>query len=120
MKTIIKSSHIEISEALREYLEKRLQNVEKFLDENAMIEAELGRTTAHHKSGDVFRAELNVMVHGELLRAVSEGADLYVAIDDARDELHDMLASRKDKRQTLWKRGSQKIKNLLRMNSNEE
>jgi putative sigma-54 modulation protein len=114
MKIITKGNHMDVTPAIQEYLDKRLQGVEKFLDENAIIEAELGKTTNHHRSGDIFRAELNVTISGNFVRAEAEKEDLYAAIDIAREELFNILSSRKDKRQTLWKRGGQKIKDLIR------
>lgn len=105
---------MDITPAIQEYLDKRLMGLEKFLDEHAIIEAELGKTSNHHRSGDIFRAELNVTVHGDFVRAVSEKEDLYASIDEARQELLDILSSRKDKKQTLWKRGGQRVKNLIR------
>lgn len=116
MKTITKGNHMDITPAIQEYLDKRLSGVEKFLDENAIVEAELGKISNHHRSGDIFKAEFNVTVKGDFVRAVAEKEDLYSAIDVAREELFDILSSRKDKRQTLWKRGSQKIKDMLRGN----
>lgn len=114
MKTIIKGNHMDITPAIQEYLDKRLQGVEKFVDENAIVEVELGKTTNHHRSGDIFRAEINVTTNGDFVRATSEKEDLYSAIDVAREDLVNALSSKKDKKQTLWRRGSQRIKNLMK------
>ncbi|MES3005612.1 MAG: ribosome-associated translation inhibitor RaiA [Patescibacteria group bacterium] len=114
MKIITKGNHMDVTPAIQEYLDKRLQGLEKFLDENAMIEAELGKTSNHHRSGDIFRAELHVTNGGNFTRASAEKEDLYTAIDVAREELFNLLSSSKDKKQTLWKRGGQRIKNLIR------
>lgn len=114
MKIITKGNHMEVTPAIQEYLDKRLLGAQKFLDENAIIEAELGKTSNHHRSGDIFRAELNVTVGGNFVRTESEQGDLYSAIDIAQGELIDILSSRKDKKQTLWKRGGQKIKELIK------
>ena len=114
MNITTKGIHLEVTAEMHEYLEKRLRGVEKFLDENARVDVELGRTSSHHKTGDVFRAEINVSVHGDFVRAGAEGGDINTAIDVARAELFEILSSRKDKRQTLWKRGKQKIKNMIR------
>lgn len=114
MNIIIKGSHIDITDAIREYLTKRLRGLEKFLDSNAKIEADLGKTSNHHKQGDIFRAELNITNNGDFTRAVAEQEDLYAAIDIVREEISGILASKKDKRRSLFKRGAQKIKNLFR------
>lgn len=107
---------MDITVSIQEYLDKRLQGIEKFLDENAIIEVELSKTTNHHRSGDIFKTQLNVTVHGDFVTASSEKEDLYSSIDVARDDLQNILASRKDKKQTLWKQGAQKIKNIIRGN----
>ncbi len=114
MNIIVKGSHIDITDAIREYLEKKVRTLEKFLDPNAKVEAELGKTTNHHKHGDIFRAELNITNEGRNTFVASEQSDLYAAIDKVRDEAADILASKKDKRQSLFRRGAQKMKGLFR------
>ena len=105
---------MEVTPAIQDYLEKRLQGVEKFLSDTALVEAELGKTSSHHRSGDIFKVQINISINGDFVRAVSEREDLYTAIDDARDELKDILSSRKDKKQTLWRRGHQKVKDIMK------
>lgn len=112
MNIIIKGSHIEISPAVEAYVTKKLKSLEKFLDVDSRVEADLGKTSNHHKSGDIFKAEINVNSHGQFSRVVAEDSDLYSAIDKAQDDLFDVLSSKKDKKQTLWKRGAQTIKAL--------
>lgn len=114
MKIIVKGSHIEITEAIHEYLEKRVQGIEKFLGEESIVEADLGKTTNHHKHGDIFRAELNISNNGDYTRVVAESEDLYSAIDMVKDEAHNALSSKKDKKRSLFKKGAAKIKNLFR------
>jgi len=45
---------------------------------------------------------------------VAESTDLFSAIDEVKDEIHDMLASAKDKNQVLKKKGAQKVKKLIK------
>ncbi|MBP6974465.1 MAG: ribosome-associated translation inhibitor RaiA [Candidatus Pacebacteria bacterium] len=112
MNIIIKGSHIEISSAVEEYVTKKLKTLEKFLDADSRVEADLGKTTNHHRSGDIFKAEFNTNSHGQFSRVVAEDSDLYTAIDKAQNDLFDVLASKKDKKHTLWRRGAQTIKAL--------
>ena len=44
----------------------------------------------------------------------SQKADLYEAIDDVRTEMIRALSSAKDKNTTLFRRGAQKVKNILK------
>lgn len=112
MNIIIKGSHIEISPAIEAYVTKKLSSLGKFLDMNARVEADLGKTSNHHKSGDIFKAEININHRGQFSRVVAEDSDLYAAIDKVQDEMFNVLASKKDKKQTLWRRGAQTIKAL--------
>ena len=118
MNIIVKGSHMEVTDSIRDYLEKRVRALEKFLDPNAIVEAELGKTTNHHKNGDIFRAELNITNHGsdrgKNVFVKAEEADLYAAIDKVRDEAADVLASKKDKRQSLFRKGAQKMKSMFK------
>lgn len=50
-----------------------------------MARVEIGITTKHHKSGPIYRAEVNLSVPDKhLLRAEAEAQDLYQAIDKAK------------------------------------
>jgi putative sigma-54 modulation protein len=110
MNIIINGSHIQITDAIREYVTKKLQTLETFVDDSSKVVADLGKTTNHHKSGDIFRAEIHVHSKGVLTRVAKEAEDLYMAIDIAQGEMLDVLSNLKDKKQTLWKKGAQKIK----------
>ena len=80
-----------------------------------MCEVELGKTSAHHKSGDVFKAEINITTAGSnQFYAVAEESDLYAAIDVVRDEIERTIVSRKEKRETLFRRGAAKFKNIIK------
>lgn len=115
MNISIKASNIELTPALKDYTEKRLNALSKYSGGDMNIVAEIGKTTDHHKNGDVFRAEVTVTtVLGKQHYAASEKSDLYEAIDDVRDELVRALTSAKGKKEALWKRGARKIKSILR------
>ena len=118
MQIKIKTTNIELTYALETYVEEKIKSVEKFVipheEEAPLVEVEVGKTTKHHNSGEVFRAEVNLHVRGKYFRAVSEKDDLYVAIDDMKDELVRELNSYKGKERTLVRRGAGMIKNLLR------
>lgn len=96
---------------------KKISSLEKFLKngEQTLCEVELGKTTEHHKSGDIFRAEVNIVESGNTQTyAVAEEADLYAAIDIVRDEAERGIVARKKKKETLFKRGAIKFKELLK------
>ncbi len=121
MRTNIKATGTELTTAIREYVEKRLRKVESLIKtaEDDVAQVEIGKTSAHHGKGDVFRAEINVQSGGVMYRAVSEMDDLYAAIDDARDELVREVKSKKGKGETAFRKGARRLKNILRFGREE-
>lgn len=115
MNISIKSTNIDLTPALKDYTEKRIAGISKWCGEESTAVIEIGKTTAHHKNGEVFKAEINVTTTlGKQFRAVSEKSDLYEAIDDVRNDIVRELSSAKGKKDALWKRGARKIKNMMR------
>ncbi len=113
----IKASQIELTPAIRSYAEEKAHMIEKYFDArdtDPYIQIELGRTTHHHHSGDVFRAEMNLTTGRGTLRAASEKDDLYAAVDSAKDELVDVVQERKDKMKSVGRRGARMVKNIFR------
>ena len=105
-----------LTPAVSEYVEKRLAALDKFVahDPVALCVVDLGRTTKHHKHGDIFRAEIHFTGTGRDLYTSSEKADLYMAIDDARDEIVRELSSAKAKKISSMRRGGAKVKNFIK------
>lgn len=118
MNITIKATNVEINDKVNQYLTKKLSTIKKFLHDEAIVIVELARTTNHHKKGDVFKAEIRInkekMAKGKNPYAVAESTDIFSAIDMVKDEIHDMLASAKDKGQALKKKGEQKIKRMIK------
>lgn len=114
MNFIVKGKDLEITEAVQNYLQKRIDALEKYGSDSSQeavkIEAEIGKTTRHHKSGDIFRAEINLTLGGKLFRAEAEKDDLYAAIDEVRDTLERELKKFKTKKETIFIRGARSIK----------
>jgi len=107
---------MQLTEAISNYIDKRLEPLEKLLEHHPehTIDVEVGKTTNHHKSGDIFRAEVNLHIKEKTLRAVSEMVDLYAAIDTVKDEISAALKSHISRKRGVWKRGAQKIKEMAR------
>jgi len=115
MSTNIKATNMELTEAISNYLSKRLSGIEKFVKNSEMgANIEVGKTTNHHKSGEYYRAEFNIEINGRKFYAFSEKEDLYNAIDDAKEEIVRQIVSTKDRSKTLFKRGAISIKKMLK------
>lgn len=111
----IKATNMELTEAINEYVNKRLESVKKFSkDDEFGIYVEVGRTTNHHKQGEFFKAEFDVNINGNKFYTLSEKEDLYEAVDDARDDIVRQITNKKDREQTLFKRGAKSVKKMLK------
>ena len=117
--TKIKATNTTLTEAITDYVDAKLGKsvLEKFSGSYEIldVEVEIAKTTSHHNNGEIFRAEVNVLVKGKVLRAASDKEDLYAAIDDVHDEIIKVLKDTKTKKETLWKKGSRSIKKMLRL-----
>lgn len=111
----IKATNIELTEAINDYVNKRLSGIKKFVKDGEMISfVEVGKTTNHHKQGDIFRAELNIEIAGTKFYTFSEKDDLYSAVDDAKEEIVRQIINNKDRKKTLFKRGAISVKKMLK------
>jgi putative sigma-54 modulation protein len=116
MKINTKATGITLTPSISEYIEKKVNMLDKFSSstDEMLVNVEVGRTTKHHKSGDIFRAEMQVSCSGQTYYAASETEDLYAAIDEVKDEIAYKLSGEKKKALHLLRRGGAKIKNLLK------
>ena len=117
MRLQIKATGITLTPSIEDYVSKKIAMIEKHissLDADSLVSVEVARTTLHHKSGDIFKAEVKIRANGKDYYAVSEKPDLYVAIDDVKDAVTRELVSNKERGQTLIRRGGAKIKMLIK------
>jgi ribosomal subunit interface protein len=108
--TSIKGTNMDLTDAIKAYLDKKLESVEKLtshFEPAAELSIEVGRTTTHHNKGDVHRAEMNLSVPGGLLRSECTASDLYEAIDLCKDDLVRQLKEYKEMHQER-ERGGQR------------
>lgn len=92
MKIIIKSTNLELTDAIANYINKKISPLSRFLkkyEENSELNLnmEIAKTTRHHQKGDVFYVEINLKLPNKLLRAEEYNSDLYAAIDLAKDKI---------------------------------
>lgn len=93
----IRGTNIELTEALKNYAEEKIGELQKYFENIRQADIDIGLRSHHHHKGDIFYAEVNLHVPGELVRVVKEEADLYKAIDKVKDHLKVDLQKRKEK-----------------------
>ena len=113
----IQATNLELTAALRDYVEKKLIGLEKFVTSGKSIDlcaVEVAKTSRHHKKGEIYRAEVTLTTAGKKFYAYSEQTDLYKAIDDVKDEIVRELTSNKGRAMRLIRHGARQIKFILK------
>ena len=118
MKINIKTTGVKLTPALEQYLSHKLSKIKNQIDESAgeaIAGVEIGKTTEHHRRGELFKAELTLDIPGQALsRSVSVEYDLYTAIDAMKAEILSQIKTKKGKEITLFRKGARQMKNILR------
>lgn len=117
IKKIVKATGIELTPAIDDAADRVVQALDKYVDPSdtsALAEIEVGKTTNRHKSGEIFRAEVNFHSRVGSLRAEAEKEDLYAALSVAKDEIVEALRSKKAKRTDFVRRSGVRLKNMLK------
>ncbi len=116
MNTNIKTTNISLTDAIAEYVSKRLEKIEKIVGDDTSVQCdiELARTTAHHNKGDIFKAEAHIVGAGLNIFHASEKEDLYAAIDEMRDAVLRELKSHRSKNMSSIRRGGAAVKNMMK------
>jgi putative sigma-54 modulation protein len=111
----VKATNMELTDSIRDYINKRLSGITKFVNKGEIAaRVEVGKTSNHHKKGDIFRAEFFIEISGKEFYAFSEMEDLYASIDSAKEDIFRQISSDKDRKQTLFKRGASSVKKMLK------
>lgn len=117
MQTRILATNIELTDAIRDYLDKKLSQVEKYADTKnsvPIVDVEIGKKISDQNTGDdLFRAEINIEIGGRFYRYVAEESELYAAIDKMKDEIVRILRKDKEKKTDGFRRGALRMKNLI-------
>jgi len=114
----IKTTGIELTPAISDYVTKKVESLEKFVGsvkKDAEVQAwvEVGMTTKHHEQGNIFRAEIQIRLPHASVRTEAEAEDLYTAIDKVRDEMQREIKKAHGKQITKFRAGARKIKETL-------
>ncbi len=110
----IKGTNIEFTDAISSYAHKKIESFAKFLESGSHVYMEVGKTTNHHKNGDIYKAEIEIKNKGEKFFAMIETDDLYKAIDMVKDEMIHELTQNKKRNSTMFRRGARSVKKMLK------
>lgn len=103
MRIQIKARGFELTPALTQFVEEKMEGLTKFLakwdrEDVALLDVEVAKTTQHHNKGNVFYAEANLQLPNvPLLRIEETNEDLHMAIVKVKDRLKNELSRLKEK-----------------------
>ena len=99
MKVKIIGKELKITEAINDYVERKLDRIDKYFED-----AEADVTLKTEKN--VQTAEICVLANGEKFRAVTEDKDMYASIDKDIDILEGQIRKSKTKKEKMMKDAS--------------
>ncbi len=120
MKINLQAKNMELTPAIHEYVVKRVTNLGKLLDTleektgEVMVNFNVAKTTNHHKAGDFFHADCTVSTKRGNHFASADEEDLYAAIDAVKESLFREISKKKDRKNTLFKRGATSVKKIMK------
>ena len=83
----IKATNMELTDAIRQYAEEKMEGLVKFFNNITQADIDIGLESHHHQKGKIFYAEVNVHTPQKLLRVRKNAVNLYKAIDKVKDHL---------------------------------
>lgn len=98
MKMNISGKNMDLTEPIKEYVEKKIGGLKKFFDQIIQADVTVGLTTTSQNKGKIYVAECKLSVPGnDLYASKVEEKDLYKAIDKIKDYLESELKKHKTK-----------------------
>ncbi|MDO8592425.1 MAG: ribosome-associated translation inhibitor RaiA [bacterium] len=100
MQLNIKATNLELTPKLKDHVQKKMDMLDKYLGKFKVINArlEVSKISNHHLKGEIYRAEANLAIGGDLLRVAKTEKDLFKAIDKVKDHLELAIRKYKDKK----------------------
>ena len=91
MQLNVSGHHVEVTDSLREYVESKIERLERHFDLVSDVHCILSVEKLRHK------AEAKVMVNGGTIFAETTDEDMYAAIDGLVDKLERQVRKHKEK-----------------------
>ena len=113
----VKASGIEYTDKLRTYIASKLQQLDRLIPKgasDAKYEVEIGKATKHHKTGLIYRAEINLSYGSTLNRAEATDTTIIRAIDAVKEEIKTELRKGRGKKKEEARKGARVMKKMVR------
>lgn len=100
MKINIKATNLELNEKSKDFIQEKMDMLDKYLGSitPTNCDVEVALTTRHHEKGDIYKAEINLQLPGEMLRVEKEEDELRKAVEKAKDHMVRSITKHKEKK----------------------
>jgi ribosomal subunit interface protein len=96
MHVMIQGTNVRLTGRVRDLVDEKIGGLGRFLEdidpETVEARVEVGVPQEHAVSRGIFRAEVNLRLPGQLLRAEAEARTLSAALTEVKDELEGQIA----------------------------
>ena len=96
MRTIVKGKNVEVPDRVRSYTERKLQRLERLLDDRTDAIVEFSNEM-HRSASDAHIAEVTLVIDGRTLRSHAVGGSYQAALDDVVDKVERQAVDHKEK-----------------------
>jgi len=100
----IRAMGMELTDAIRQYVEEKFNSLEKYSDKIVRIDVDLGKASNHHQKGDVFTCAAIVQIPGDVLKIEKTEEDLYKAVDKVKDHYREALVQLKERQRDIHRK----------------
>jgi putative sigma-54 modulation protein len=118
MQLVLKGKNFVISDRIREYVEKKVDKLDRYLP--SINEARVEITQEKTKSSkDRNVVQLTLRTNGTILRAEDRSEAIYASIDAVVDKIHRQIVRYKGKRQDRWRGQTKKAQQMALQQEDE-
>jgi putative sigma-54 modulation protein len=96
VRTIVKGKNIDLSDRIRQYAERKLERIERLVDDRTDALLELS-VEQHRSAADSYIAEVTLVIDGQTLRSHAAGPTHQAAIDTVADKVERRTVDHKEK-----------------------
>lgn len=97
----LQARHFELSDPMRDYVDRKIGRFDRYLQGMKAIRVELAHGL-RRSAGEVYTAQITLWVDNAILRAEEMDHDLFAAVDKAADKLQRQMERFKGKRLDRW------------------
>jgi putative sigma-54 modulation protein len=102
MQVIIQGRNVEVTDRLREYVESKVERLDRYLP--AITEARMELSTEQTRSAEDRQvAQLTLHIKGVLLRSEERSADMFTSVDNVMDKIKRQIDRYKSKRRNRYR-----------------